>query len=231
MVWRRVGITDDKQNRATITPEGALNVALSGDGVSLEFPESIDVNVTNPTEVTFPSTVTVVGTVGTYAVAAADTANIFSYTLSDAQGAAAANNFLGFFMNSGSARSARVLEIGIGSYCLSGSTTAASMRVIPISGSEGGTQMAGSVLRHSGTATHFAELRTGNPTLAAFGVTAFASTPPTAEGTPTLETIYRASELDPGIVLPPGRGLGFQTTAGAAFQRWNISITWSEFAS
>ena len=60
MVWRRVGIQDDKQNRATVTPDGALNVALTGASVDLELPDSLDVNVTNeslPVQVEFPSEV------------------------------------------------------------------------------------------------------------------------------------------------------------------------------
>lgn len=62
MTWRRVGIQDHNQNSAVVTPEGALTVALGSGSVELEFPDSMDVNVTNeslPVQVEFPDSLDV----------------------------------------------------------------------------------------------------------------------------------------------------------------------------
>lgn len=156
---------------------------------------------------------------------------VYSFSLVDQAGVAAANNFLCLFNLAGSNDTIVVLSAWVSSYSVAAAITKNSIRMTRVSTCTVGTlQGAAAVNKYIvGYPNATSEVRTGNPTVtAAAEVIAW---PPnmviTAAGT-TAAGLWDWTPTE-RMELRPGEGVVFrQTIAGDVDQTYNIRIAWAE---
>lgn len=154
----------------------------------------------------------------------------YAYTVVDAAGVVAANNFVSLFNPVGSGKNIVLLGGSISSYVASaGSTVKASMQALRVTAASIGTlQAVSTISKFSSTyANPVAEVRTGNPTVT-LGANFLSAPPPINPNTNS--NVYEISP-PPGVgpfLLVPGEGIVVRTTSGDTDQNWNINIVWGE---
>ncbi|HEY6021929.1 MAG TPA: hypothetical protein VIY48_19295 [Candidatus Paceibacterota bacterium] len=170
------------------------------------------------------------GVANVTAVRSTSIKGVYDFSLPQAVGVVAANNFISLFNPVGSGR-----VLSLGSVFISSSTTAASTITEPLRGfritsATGGTLQTTSAIAHFITSDPdtLAEVRTGNPTVT-LGAP-FLNSPPFsggAAGSGTVHVIPVPGGLAP-FTMVEGEGMVLRTNSGDIDQRWNISIVWSE---
>lgn len=158
---------------------------------------------------------------------------IYSFTLVDQAGVAAANNFLCLFNPSGSNDTLVVLSAFVNQYSVAAAATKNSLRATRVTTCTVGTLQAAAAINKYSTsfANASAEVRTGNPTVTA--AAEILAWPPneaiTAAGT-TAAGFWDWTPVE-RFTLVPGEGIVFrQTIAGDVDQTYNIRIAWGERA-
>lgn len=156
----------------------------------------------------------------------------YIYSLTDAPGVVAANNFISLFNPVGSGKKMYFLGMFISTYVAGGgSTTRNSMQGKQITAASAGTLVgAASIAKLISTyANPTSEVRISNPTVTANA--AFLNSPPPI-GSTASQYVHSvglgASENSGGGFFAPGEGFVLTTAAGNTNQTWNISIVWGE---
>ena len=155
---------------------------------------------------------------------------VYDFSLSNATGVVAANNFISLFNPVGSGKVLSFGTVFVSCALAAGSTNTEPLRGFRITAASGGTLQATSAIAKFITSdpNPVAEVRTGNPTVTA-GAAIFNSPPVVsgAAGFGNVHIIPVPGGLAP-FTLVEGEGIVLATTAGDVDQRWNISIVWSE---
>jgi hypothetical protein len=160
-----------------------------------------------------------------------DLNGVYSFTLQDIAGVAAANNFACLFNLGASTDTAIVLSVTLGRYSNAAATTSNSIVLFRVTTCTVGTLQATTAINeftNSFTAATM-EVRTGNPTTTnAAAVYAWAPCHAiTAAGTTGCDNNTYA--LPFRLLLAPGEGVVFrQTVAGDTDQRYSLTIVWGE---
>jgi hypothetical protein len=205
---------------AVVNPDGSL-VGTGGGGGNVtvtNFPNPQNVNVTGPNPLPV-----IVTTGNTFT-------GFYSFSISDLPGVVAANNFVTLMNETGSGKTLQVYSATVGSYVAAagGGGVRNSMIVQQIISSTGGTlQNQAAIARLDRTMpAPTGAVRTGNPSvLFAANITSF----PPPVGIDTGSNNDRiVSTQNSGVVLHPGEGIRFFTTAGSVNQNWNIAFSWAE---
>ncbi len=159
---------------------------------------------------------------------------VYSFTLVDAAGVAAANVFLSLFNPAASGKVVVLLEASVESYSVAISTPKNSMRLTRTTAASVGTLQAAAAINKFQTTdpNPASEVRTVNPTItAAAEVDAFGPNENiTAAAGNSISR--RTQDLLPEwgeFTLVAGEGVAFrQTIAGDVDQTWDLKITWVE---
>lgn len=159
-------------------------------------------------------------------------AHVYSYNLSDLQGVVAANTFVTLVNPSDSLRTVVGVDVRLQTYTTGITTVAASMRMHRITDASAGTLVANTDIFKFDPAQpdSISVVHTDNPSVTGLGAQVVSAPPPLASGgsdTGVADFDYTAG---PGrFMIPPGSGIGLQTSSGDVDQRWNIHVTWIEF--
>lgn len=171
----------------------------------------------------------ITGTVNSIATQDPSITGIYTFSLNDAPGVVAANNFVSLFNPIGSGKSVAVFSATVSSYVAGGGNTSKnSMIGSRITAASGGSLQAASAINKARTsfANPVAEVRTGNPTVTV-GANIVAFPPPI--GTDTASTSERiVAVTGAAVILVPGEGIVFRTAAGDTDENFNIAFTWGE---
>lgn len=156
--------------------------------------------------------------------------SIYSYTLNDAPGVAAANNFISFFNPASSTETMSAIQAIITNYDTGSSTTPNSLTFQRISAASGGTPVPASSIGRfvPSWPDPSVQVRIGNPAITTTGLVLAAFAPPFA-GIGALG-INSTTSAPPGtaFLCPPGTGVAFSTAAGSTSQMWNVTFSWAE---
>lgn len=184
-------------------------------------------NLANPMPISAPAGV------GTYTTTAPSLRGSYVYSVLDAPGLVATNNFVTLFNPAASGHNIVVLGIFVSCYVAAGgSVTRNSLHGHLASSISGGTLAPANTIAkfQSGFPNPIAEVRTGNPT-ATTAAEFFQSPPPL--GATTSQYVHSigngASTAGGGLILLPTEGIAIQTNVGNINQTWNISLVWGEF--
>jgi hypothetical protein len=168
----------------------------------------------------------------TYLAQAPALRGAYIFSVTDAPGVVAANNFLTLTNPVASGHTIIVLGAFISTYVTSGaSTTRNSMQgMLANTVSGGSVASAASIAKfQSAFPASIADVRTGNPT-ATLAANVFNSPPPI--NTSTAQYVHSvgggASTASGPLTLLAGEGLVFRTAVGNVSQTWNISVVWGE---
>jgi len=156
---------------------------------------------------------------------------VYSFTLVDAAGVAAANNFVCLFNLAGSNDTLIVISGWVNQYSVAIAATKNSIRLTRVTTCTVGTlQAAAAVNKYSSAYPNAtSEIRTANPTVTA--AAEIIAWPPNENITAAGTTAAGFNDWTPveRFVLAPGEGVVFrQTIAGAVAQTYNIRIAWAE---
>jgi hypothetical protein len=183
-------------------------------------------NLTNP----LPTTVT--GTVATFLAQSPVVKGAYIFSVTDAPGVIAANNFMTLVNPVGSGKTVIILGTFVSTYVATGaSATRNSLQGMQATAVSGGSLASASAIGKfaSSMPNAVAELRTGNPA-ATPGANLFNSPP--AIGVTASQFVHTvgggASTASGPLTLAPGEGLVIRTAAGNVSQTWNISVVWGE---
>lgn len=155
----------------------------------------------------------------------------YFYSLIDAVGVAAANNFMSIFNPLGSGKVISFFSIAVDSFASGASGTAVSLKVDRITAASGGTLAPATDINKliTSEADSIAQVRTGNPTVTKVGSSLYSWPPPLATGTGVGGTTISTPPPGQGFFILPGEGIAFSTSAGNTNQVWSIKATWAEF--
>lgn len=155
--------------------------------------------------------------------------NVYLYTLTDAPGVVAQNNFVSFFNPSNSGRLVIALAGIVSAYATGTSSTSNSLTTRRITGASSGSLVAANTVERFVTSSPDPafQVRTGNPTITGAGNPLSSFPPPISIGTGTPGTQTSPSGA-PSFVCFPGQGLVFNTAAGNINQVWNVTFLWGE---
>ena len=155
----------------------------------------------------------------------------YSFSITDAPGVVAANNFLAFFVPSTATISQGLLGIIISTYAIGSSGTANSMLLQRITSASGGTLATPSTIARFITTMPDPQTQifTNNPTVT--------TSESVIGGFPPIFSVGTGNSgigvftTPPGLTaeLLPGQGVVLGTSAGNTNQRWNIQFNWEEF--
>lgn len=174
--------------------------------------------------------ISVQGTVTTVPGISSSVTGVYAFTVLDAPGVVAANNFVSLFNPIGSGKNLVLFGGSISSYIAGGgSTTKNSMQVQRVTAASAGTLQATSAIAKfvSTYANPVAEVRTGNPTVT-LGANFIAAPPPI---NPNTNNYVYEIEPPPGVgpfLIVPGEGIVVRTAVGDTDQNWDINIVWGE---
>lgn len=162
---------------------------------------------------------------------AAPAAPYYAYTLIEAAGTAASNNYLSLFNPVGSGKNLNVVRFIFSPWASGATTTTRSMTVQKITAASGGTVVATNTIPKfsSSSADSVADLRTGNPTVTTTGIPMLGVPPAVSTagaGVTAVTTIL--APLGVPRILAPGEGIVFNVAAGTTGQLWNLNVTWYE---
>lgn len=155
----------------------------------------------------------------------------YFYSMIDAPGVAAANNFMSIFNPLGSGKVISFFAIAVDSFASGASSTAVSLKVDRITAASAGTLAPATDINKLITteANSIASLRTGNPTVTKVGSSLYSWPPPLATGTGVGGTTISTPPPGQGFFILPGEGIAFSTSSGNTNQVWSIKATWAEF--
>lgn len=162
---------------------------------------------------------------------APETYQFYFYSLIDAPGVVAANNFLSIYNPVGSGKTISFFVLAIDSYASGASGTASSLKVDRITAASSGTVITAANINKIITteADSIADVRVGNPTVTKVGSTLYSWPPPISTGSGTGSTSISTPPPGEGFYCLPGQGIVLNTTAGNTSQVWSIKATWAEF--
>lgn len=163
--------------------------------------------------------------------AAPENYQFYFYSLIDAPGVVAANNFLSIFNPIGSGKTISFFSVAPDSYASGASSTASSLVVDRITAASGGTLITAANINKLITIepNSIAQVRTGNPTVTKVGSQLYSWPPPLATGIGATSSAYSSVPPGQGFFCLPGEGINFSTPAGNVNQVWSIKVTWAEF--
>lgn len=155
----------------------------------------------------------------------------YFYSLIDAPGVVAANNFMSIFNPVGSGKIISFFAIAVDSFASGASSTAVSLKVDRITAASAGTLASQSDINKLLTiqSDSITQVRTGNPTVTKVGTSLYSWPPPLATGTGVGSTIVSSVPSGQGFFCFPGEGIVFNTPSGNTSQVWSIKATWAEF--
>lgn len=155
----------------------------------------------------------------------------YFYSLIDAAGVVAANNFMSIFNPAGSGKTISFFAIAVDSFAAGASSTATSLKVDRISAASGGTLANQTDINKLVTVepNSIASLRTGNPTVTKVGTSLYSWPPPLATGSGAGSVTISTPPPSEGFICLPGEGIAFSTSVGNVNQVWSIKATWAEF--
>lgn len=155
---------------------------------------------------------------------------VYSFSIGNAPGVVAANNFVSLFVPSAALFSVIFGGAFISSTTASGSTETEPLRAFRITTATAGTLQAATAPAKfiSDYANPAVEIRTANPTVT-LGSAIFSS-PPAISSTTASTVVHQVTPPVGlgGFLLQAGEGIVLRTAAGDADQRWNISLLWGE---
>jgi hypothetical protein len=179
-----------------------------------------------------PMPATISGTVATFLAQSPVVKGAYIFSVTDAVGVVAANNYMTLVNPVGSGKVIIVLGAFVSTYVASGaSTTRNSLQGQQCGVATGGTVAGAAAIAKFASImpASIADVRTGNPTVTA-GANVFNSPPPI--NTTTSQFVHSvgagASTASGPLTLAPGEGFVIRTAAGNTSQTWNISIVWGE---
>jgi hypothetical protein len=155
----------------------------------------------------------------------------YTYSLIEAAGVVASNNFLSLFNPIGSGKTVLVDRLVVAPWATAATAATRSMTTQRITAASAGTLVAAAnIPKFSTTFTNSVlEIRTTNPTVTTTGIPVL--------GFPPAITSAGSGVSASGVVLPPqgtelqllpGEGIVFNTAAGDVDQLWNINLAWEE---
>lgn len=155
----------------------------------------------------------------------------YFYSLIDAPGVVAANNFMSIFNPVGSGKTISFFAIAVDSFASGASSTAVSLKVDRISAASGGTLANATDINKLVTIepNSVASLRTSNPTVTKVGTSLYSWPPPLSTGSGVGSTTTSVPPPGEGFFILPGEGINFSTSSGNTSQVWTIKATWAEF--
>lgn len=155
----------------------------------------------------------------------------YFYSLIDAPGVVAANNFISIFNPVGSGKTVSFFSIAVDSFASGSSGTAVSLKVDRITAASAGTLApATDINKLLTTETNsIAQVRTGNPTTTKVGTSLYSWPPPLSTGSGAGSSITSSTPNGQGFFCFPGEGVVFSTSSGNTGQVWSIKATWAEF--
>lgn len=158
----------------------------------------------------------------------------YLYSLIDAPGVVAANNFISIFNPSNSGVIHFPLEVGFTCYSIAQVQVGASMAIYRTTAASGGTLVSASDVNKFQTTlgNAQAEVRIGNPTVTLLNSTPLAFKAPVVAGTgggnSGTVTVVTPVPGPLAIALLPGEGLVFRTTSGTTAEFWCLGYSWAE---
>lgn len=159
-------------------------------------------------------------------------ATTYHYSIIDAPGVVAANNFISLFNPVDSGKNYMLLAIHVNNYATGASGSTASLAKYRISSATGGTLVASNKISRYDTLSILstAQVRTGNPTVTTTtGTPGTPIAPPISTGAGTnVETIIH-TPAGTMYLIHPGEGVAFSTASGNVNQIWDIHLIWCEF--
>lgn len=176
------------------------------------------------------SPISVTGTVTTIPGTSPTFIGVYAFSVVDAPGVVAANNYMSIFNPLLSGKNIYLLGGSISSYVVGGSSaTKNSMQIQRITTATAGTLQAASAVCkfNSLSIDPGAEIRTANPTVtlgANFAVAPAPAQPST--GTPVY--VIEPPAGTGSFILAPGEGIVVRTAAGDTDENWNINVVWGE---
>lgn len=155
----------------------------------------------------------------------------YFYSLIDAPGVVAANNFISIFNPSNSGKVISFFSIAVDAFASGASGTAVSLRVDRISAASVGTVITATNINKLLTSepNSIADVRVGNPTVTKVGSSLYSWPPPVSTGSGVGATVVSSVPPGEGFYCFPGEGINLSTSAGNTNQVWSIKITWAEF--
>lgn len=154
---------------------------------------------------------------------------VYLYSLKDAPGVVAPNNFISIFNPVGSGKIHIALTSIVTTYAAAVTSVTQSMHIDRSTSATGGTLVAGSDINRFVTAhpNPVSQVRINNPTVAKATVPLTVYPPPISTGT---GSAGQSVPSPPGatFVVAPGEGINFSTDAGNTNQIWNITYAWAE---
>lgn len=202
--------------------------------VVLPSDQTVNTTVVNPTDVNVPATAAS-GVI--VRIAGENAAGMYSFTIPDVAGVAAANNFVCLFNVAASTDTLVLYSVSVNMYSNVAAATNNSILLTRVTSCTVGTlQAAAAINKYTTSAANAtAEVRTGNPTVTA-GAEVYAWGPNhviTAAGTTSAdERDWRPIDLQvkgSRFYLRASEGVVVrQTAAGDTDQRLSITITWAE---
>lgn len=155
----------------------------------------------------------------------------YFYSLIDAVGVVAANNFISLFNPSNSGKTMSFFAIAIDSFAAGASNTAVSLKVDRITAASAGTVITAANINKLITieTDSIADVRVGNPTVTKVGSSLYSWPPPLATGTGAGSVVISTPPPSEGFICLPGQGIVLSTSSGNTNQVWSMKLTWAEF--
>jgi hypothetical protein len=222
----------------TVTPSGTQNVSIVSSPATVPVSGTVtatpsgtqDVNVLGqPININMPNN-TASNPMYTYAGMPAGLL-FYSFALTEVAGTVATNNFLSLFNPVASGKTITVYRIVIFPWSSAAATTTRSMTITRTTAASAGTLVAASTIPKFATsqANSISDVRTGNPTVTATGLTLLSFPPAiTSAGSGVGAQSTIVPPTGASFNLAPGEGIVFNVAAGDVDQLWNLSVVWSE---
>lgn len=157
--------------------------------------------------------------------------SFYLYSVVDAPGVVATNNFLSVFNPVGSGKTIIFYAGIILPWATAGTSTASSLLVNRITAASGGSAVAPANINKfiSAQPNSIADVRTGNPTVTVTG-SPTQGIPPALTGSGAGVGAQGGGQSPPGasFVCVPGEGLVMRTLLGNTNQLWNLTFIWVE---
>lgn len=170
------------------------------------------------------------GNLGTVASGPAGS-KFYTFSLADAPGVVAANNFLSLFNPAASGKTMVLYQLIVAPYATGATTATASLNAFRTTAASAGTLIAAANVGRFVTSdpNPVTEVRTGNPTVTTTGTTLIGIPPSVTSAAGGASPAAAAVPSGASFVITPGQGVVFTTALGNVNQLWNINITWAEF--